>query len=106
MRVERRRLIAEHEPHQARANVPMEEVMVEFVRVATKAAKAGAVAFARAVLEQFERLLEHSNTKIPDALREASPTGQRIVQVYLGLQAGTSRRRQRGTILGLKLAGL
>src|SRR5581483_8098861 len=85
IRAQRRRGVVEHEPHQARAEVTVEEVVLELVLIAAKAAVAGAVAVIGALLEQFEGVLKDREPDVANTLREARAAGERVVDVYLSL---------------------
>ncbi len=42
-----------------------------------------------AVLEELERVLEHCESELPDALARIRAAGQRIVQIDLGFEAAS-----------------
>ena len=68
--IERRRCASEHEPQQARAHMPIEEIVLELVLVAPQAAIARPITVVGAVLQDLQRILEDEKPE-PDR-----PAGQ------------------------------
>jgi hypothetical protein len=99
--VEHRGSPGEKEAEEARANLPIEQIVLEFVLVTPEAAIAGTVAVIWAGFKYAQRVLEKTQSEAANPLREPGAARQRVVQIELRLPALPAGRRERRTVLCL-----
>src|SRR6266511_1820382 len=86
--------------------MPVEQVMFEAVLEAAQTPVAGPVAVGRTVFEETYRLLEQRSTQPADPAREASATGQGVIDIDLRFKARVAAWAKRGPVLRLEFSRL
>src|SRR5262245_8257428 len=85
--------------------MPIEQIVLELVLVATQTPVARTIAVVRALFQKRQRILEECQAEILYSLRKPSAARQGVVNVYFGLAPFTTGSGQRGPILGLQFMG-
>src|ERR1700676_2345916 len=91
---------------QARADVPIEEIMFELVRVAAQASVARTITVVRTILKQTKSIFKYAEDQQADALGKPRAAWYRVIEKQFRFPSFSARGGERGPVFCLQLIGL